>query len=78
VARTDFDDDAAKVVAAMPSLERLVVNETRMGTLGFVELVRLPRLKNLYMYGTGVSDDVYRKAKADHPNVSIFFPGHDR
>ncbi len=72
-----FDDAAAKHVAGLPALENLTLNGTNLGDAGFAELLKLPKLKSLYVDYTKVSKDVYKRAKKDHPKLTLYFYRHD-
>jgi Leucine-rich repeat (LRR) protein len=78
VTRTDFDDTSVQYVTSLPSLTQLVLNETKLGDKGFKELVALPKLESLYVDGTGVTRDVYLKAKRDRPKMFLYFYSYDR
>jgi Leucine-rich repeat (LRR) protein len=72
-----FNDAAVKYVTTLPKLEKLALHRTDLTDVGFQELVKLPTLKELWVDDTKVTKEVFRKAKKEHPKLSLTFYGYD-
>jgi len=68
---TSFDDAAAKYLTAMPKLQSLTLQDTMLGDAGLQELVKHPTLKVLYVSGSKVTEEACKKARKEHPNLTI-------
>ena len=73
----DFNDAAAKHLVAMPSLKDATLNNTKLGAARFQDLLKKPELQRIYVNGTGVTKEVYQKAKKDYPKRSFYFYRYD-
>ena len=73
----DFDDAATSHLAGLKSLQSLTLNDTRLGDAGFLELLKLPKLKSLFVDGTRVTKEVYKKAKREHPGITMYHYRYD-
>jgi hypothetical protein len=73
----DFNDAAAKYLISMPGLKDVTLNNTKLGDAGFQELLKKPELVRIYVDSTGVTKEVYQKAKKDYPKRSFYFYRYD-
>ena len=62
----------------LPELQELTLNDTNLGDAGFVELVKLPKIKSLFVDSTKVTKEVYQKAKKEHPNLFLYYYRFDQ
>lgn len=76
--RASFDDAAVPHLVTMPSLTNVTLNNTALGDAGFQELVKLPKLTVLWVDGTKVTKDAYKKAKQDYPKLGLLHNSYDQ
>lgn len=72
--------EAGAAVAELATLESLHLIDVPLGDDGLAALAGLPRLRNLYLDGAGVSDEAWERYFQDHPHVHVHVDQahHDR
>lgn len=71
LAYAELTDESVKGLAGCPALEVVCVNYTGLTDAGILELLKLPKLKSLQMYGVKVKKETIEKAKKDYPKLDI-------
>ena len=72
--------EVCRAVASLPAVESLHLVDVRIGDEGLEVLAELPRLTNLYLDGSGVSDEAWRRYFERRPDVHVHVDQahHDR
>ena len=71
IAGSGLGDADVKMLAACPTLEYLTLNSTKLTDAGFLEVIKLPKLRELWVDNTQVTKETYLKARKDFPKLRL-------